>query len=265
MVALLLAGLVLGAASVSAEVHVVERRDVPYARGVALDEYLPVRPAGPVPAVLLIHGGGWRTGDKHGWARWARDLVERTGWAAFAVNYDLDASRPYRTQPRNVRAAIDWVRTHAADLGVDADHLGLIGSSAGGHQAMLVATSGAPVSAVVSWSGVSDLPRLERAPHGDPVVQRLAVRFEHAPLDARPARWVDDSPVAHVDPSDPPMALFGSADETIVPIDQLVAMRDALRANGVEEHSRILPGTRHASAFAADVWDETVQFLRQHL
>jgi acetyl esterase/lipase len=258
----------LGAARASAHVEVVEHRDVDYGRGQRLDAFVPAHPASPVPAVLFVHGGGWRTGDKEGWAGRALDLARRTGWATFTVDYDLGPTQPYLTQPADLRAAIAWVRAGAARLGVDPLRIGLVGSSAGGHLAMLVATTATGpdrVAAVVSWSGPTDLPRLERAPGGDARVKRLAARYNGAALDAEPRRWIESSPVAHVDPGDPPMFLAGSAEETMVPIDQLTAMRDTLVANGVEVDTAILPGTRHASAFGDDVWRETIQFLRDHL
>jgi acetyl esterase/lipase len=258
----------LGASTVAAGVQVVEHRDLDYEAGLSLDAFLPAAAGRPVPAVLFVHGGGWRSGGKEGWVGRARDLASRTGWAAFTIDYDLDAAEPWVTQPANVRAAIAWVRANAAELGVDPGRIGLVGSSAGGHLAMLVGTTSTGpdrVSAVVSWSGVSDMPRLARTPEGDSLVKDLAARYEGGPLDAMPRRWIDSSPIAHVDPSDPPMLLVGSVDETEVPIDQVTAMHAALEANRVPVVARILPGKRHASQFADDVWRETIQFLRDHL
>ena len=51
----------------------------------------------------------------------------------------------------------------------------------------------------------------------------------------------------------------------MVPIDQVLAMRDTLLANRVDVEALILPGSRHASAFADDVWRQTIQFLRDHV
>jgi len=260
--------IVLGAARVSADPTVVEHTDVDYGGGQRLDAFLPDRPSGLVPAVLIVHGGGWKTGDKAGWAPRARDVVRQLGWAAFTIDYDLDARRPWVTQPNDVRDAIAWVRANAATFGVDPHRIALFGSSAGGHLAMLVATTatlGEGVSAVVSWSGPSDLPKLERDPTGEPRVKRLAARYAGAPLTDAPGRWVDGSPVAHVDRSDPPMFLAASASETMVPVGQLVTMRDALAANGVPVETAVLSGRRHASAFGDDVWRETLQFLREHV
>jgi acetyl esterase/lipase len=267
LVALLLP-LVLGAASVDASTELVVRRDVDYGRSERLDAFLPPPGRAPVPAVLFIHGGGWRTGSKEAWDGRARDFAGRTGWATFSVEYDLDADQPYVTQPADVRAAIAWVRTNSASLGVDPLRIGLLGSSAGGHLAMLVATTatGADrVSAVVSWSGPSDLPLLDRSPVTEPRVKALAARYVRSPLEDEPQRWLESSPVAHVDRGDPPMLLVASEDESMVPVDQLTSMRDALATNGVEVRTTVLPGTRHASAFADDVWRESIQFLRDHV
>lgn len=259
---------VLGATDVLAGVDVVERADVTYASDLQLDAFLPVDHTSRVPAVLFVHGGGWSSGSKDGWSRRAREFAAQTGWAAFTIDYDLEAAEPYVTQPANVREAIAWVRANADRLGVDPVRIGLLGSSAGGHLAMLVATTSTGpdrVSAVVSWSGVSDMPRLARAPRGDQVVKDLVARYNDGTLDELPGRWIDSSPMAHVDPADPPMLLVGSSDETEVPVDQVETMRDTLRANGVEVVATILPGTRHASDFGDDVWEQTIQFLLDHV
>jgi acetyl esterase/lipase len=68
----------LGAVQASAGVGVVEQHDIVYAPGVALDTFVPDEPHEDVPAVLLVHGGGWRTGDKASWADEARVLVGGT-------------------------------------------------------------------------------------------------------------------------------------------------------------------------------------------
>ena len=257
--------IVLGAANAQAGVGVVERRDVEFAPGVALDVFQPDEHAGPVPAVLLVHGGGWRSGDKDSWADEARSLVAGTGWVAVTVDYDLDAGEPYVTQPGNVRDAVDWVRTNAGELGVDPGRIGLLGSSAGGHLSMLVATTTGGVRAVVSWAGPSDLPRLAAAPAGDPLVKDLAARYNGAALDDAPARWIDSSPVAHVDPADPPMLLVHAAGDAVVPVDQLHSMRDALDDHGVEVETLVFAGRAHASELKDRAWGRSIGFLRDHL
>ena len=242
-----------------------EQHDVVYAPGVALDVFRPDELTAPAPVVVIVHGGGWQTGSKESWADEARELVAVTGWVAVTVEYDLDAVEPWVTQPGNVRAAIEWVRSNATALGADAERIGLLGSSAGGHLSMLVATTGAPVDVVVSWSGPSDLPLLVASPIGDQLVKDLAARYAGGTLDDVPARWIEQSPVANVDAGDPPMLLVASADETVVPADQLTSMRDVLVAHDVEVETLVLAGTGHASDFADRAWGRTVGFLRDHL
>jgi acetyl esterase/lipase len=255
----------LGATGANAGVGVVEQHDVEYAPGVGLDTFVPDEPHDGLPAVLLVHGGGWRSGDKASWADEARALVAGTGWVAVTVNYDLDSPEPWVQQPDEIRAAIAWVQGNAAALGVDPDRIALVGSSAGGHLSMLVATTGAPVRAVVSWSGPADLPRLTQSPVTDQVVKDVAAIYEGGSLDEQPARWIDSSPVAHVDAGDPPMLLAHSQDETVVPVDQQTSMREALEANGVEVESVTFSGTAHASGYRDRIWGRTIAFLRHHL
>jgi acetyl esterase/lipase len=250
----LAAVIALVGSNVSADVQIVVRAGVEYAPGAELDAFLPADRTAPTPAVVIVHGGGWRTGSRTSWAGRASDLARRTGWATFAIDYDLE--RP-SVQPDEVRDAIRWVQVHAADLGVDPHRVALLGSSAGGHLSMLVATTGAPIVAGVSLSGPTDLPRLERTARPD--IQHLATRFV-GEGDARAL-----SPIAHVDPSDPPMFLAASADEREVPVEQLTSMRAALRAQHVPVESVVLPGTRHASRFIDDVWVQLIDFLRAHV
>lgn len=238
LVALVAAAGIVAAATVPASAGdgVVERRAVTP----TVDAYLPGTPAAtPRPAVLFVHGGGWTQGSRRWWAGHARTLTARTGWPTFTVDYDLDAERPYRAQPADVRRAVAWVRSNAADLGVDPDRIALVGSSAGGHLAMLVGATGAGAHAVVSLAGVADLPALEE---GDLVTQ-LAADMLRAPVGS--PRWRALSPVAHVDAGDPPMLLIASEDDPLVPSSQSRAMADALAGAGVPAELELLPGSEH--------------------
>ena len=128
-------------------------RDVVYrtidGQSLRLDAY---RPAGPrevggdrartaqrssLPALVYLHGGGWKAGDKAGSRALFYDMV-RAGYVVFSVNYRLVPSGRF---PRNVEdcmAAVRWVRLHAESYGVDPERIGIVGSSAGAHLAALV-------------------------------------------------------------------------------------------------------------------------------
>jgi acetyl esterase/lipase len=119
------------------------RRDLPYAThdGVALagDYYVPKAP-GKYPVVVAVHGGGWQGGAKGGYRFWGPYLNQR-GIALYAIDNRL--SKPgqpaYPQEVQDVRAAIQFVKSKAADLKADPERVGLMGDSAGAHLAALTA------------------------------------------------------------------------------------------------------------------------------
>src|SRR5205823_7742189 len=113
------------------------RTDVQY--GVAdgkpllLDAYVPQAAGGERrPAVLLIHGGGFRVGDKRSFEPEARKLAAK-GWVAFSVNYRLDEPVVFPAEVDDAQTAVRWVRAHAGEYQVDPKRIGALGESAGGH------------------------------------------------------------------------------------------------------------------------------------
>lgn len=114
------------------------------------DLYRPAAPSEDLGAVLLLHGGGWRGGSKDAYANIGRHLAEH-GYAAFAVNYRLSPkgqpgtleSSTYPKSIWDVKAAVQWLRGEAAELGINPDRIAAMGSSAGGQLvSMLCLTSG---------------------------------------------------------------------------------------------------------------------------
>ena len=113
--------------------------------GVALagDLYLPAG-AGPFPALVGVHGGGWQAGARHAFQFWGPYLAAR-GYVLFAISYRL-AKKGQKMFPQavnDVRAAVQFVRGSAAEFKVDPERIGLFGASAGGHLASLAALGGA--------------------------------------------------------------------------------------------------------------------------
>ena len=113
----------------------------------------------PTPIVICIHGGGWKGGSRSTYAHLGPLLAER-GYAAFAIDYRLvkgDQNR-YPAAVDDVRAAVAYVREHAAELNVDPKRVVLMGDSAGAHLASLVGLTLQPaVAAVVGVFGVYDM------------------------------------------------------------------------------------------------------------
>ena len=106
------------------------------------DLYLP-KAQGPHPVIVAIHGGGWQIGGPFGYQHWGPYLASR-GYGVFAISYRL--SKPgQKTFPEalhDVRAAIQFLKGRASELRVNPDRIGVMGDSAGGHLAALVALAG---------------------------------------------------------------------------------------------------------------------------
>jgi acetyl esterase/lipase len=123
------------------------RDDVPYAThdGMTLlgDLYLPESSKTAVPILIGVHGGGWERGDRKSFRNWGHYLPQH-GYGLFAIQYRLakPAAPAYPQAVHDVSAAVRFVRGKAAELGADAERIGLFGLSAGGHLAALAALAG---------------------------------------------------------------------------------------------------------------------------
>lgn len=90
------------------------------------------------PAIVYVHGGGWIGGDRN---TTSNDWLAEAGFFCVSIDYRLTDIARFPAQIHDVKAAIRWVRLHAARYGVDPDRIGVWGSSAGGHLSALCAVT----------------------------------------------------------------------------------------------------------------------------
>lgn len=107
-----------------------------------LDIYLPEKGDGPFPVILAIHGGAFRMGDKTGSDLKAMFEGLNHGYAVVAVNYRLSSEAVFPAAVNDIKAAIRFIRKHAASYQLDGDHIALWGDSAGGNLASIAGTTG---------------------------------------------------------------------------------------------------------------------------
>ncbi len=277
--------------------EVVVTRDVPYGEDgqehLLLDAYVPKDGRSSRPAIVLVHGGGWEVGDKSGPEPYARALAAQ-GFAAFSIGYSLESQFPWPDELEDVRQSVRWLQDNAARFGIDRDRMGMFGGSAGAHLAMLVATGGVgegyrPVRAVASWSGPTDLRTLAppnltveqlrqgTVPGSDvPVgcgtnpncVGRIApsviTRFLACTIEECAKEYAKASPVTQVSDATPPMFL-ASSQEDLVPASQAYEMANALNEHGVVSVLLVVPGDRHADAYADVALAPTIAFLQTYV
>lgn len=131
---------------------------VPYAglsSAQKLDIYLPSG-TGPFPVVFMVHGGGFRFGDRAGWSSVVGKALLDAGYALVGVGYRLSGEATFPAAPQDVKAAVRFVRANAAKYRLDAERFGAYGESAGANLAALLGTTG-------DQATVFDAPRLGNA------------------------------------------------------------------------------------------------------
>jgi acetyl esterase/lipase len=249
---------VLGLAARARAVEV--ESDIEYARpgGVSLklDAYLPAG-EGPFPGVLVVHGGGWRSGSKRQLAvqAWA---MARAGLACFAIDYRLAPEHKWPAQIEDVRAALAWLKAHAAERHVDPAALGAYGYSAGGHLVALLATDVGAVQAVVAGGApcdFSDFPGLGGLPY----------LFGGSREDL-PDVYRDASPALHVTGKEPPILFFHGGADLLVPNEQPRRMIEALRKAGRDAELYEISWAGHLAAAAhPGALQRATAFFLEHL
>lgn len=211
---------------------------------------------GPFPIAVLIHGGGWGSGDKAkvgsagGGADispWFQPLTDaKFTW--FSINYRLAPKHRWPACLEDVVTAIRWVKSNARRYNGDPGRIALFGHSAGGHLATLAGTladDSIRVQAVVGYAPVTNHEQdLARRGGLSPSLQHLLNRpKEPTPESLGLLRAI--SPLNHVRPGLPPfLLLHGDADQT-VPLQQSLDFQARLRENGVRCDLIVLPGAPH--------------------
>ena len=252
-----------------------------------LDLYEPERREEGVraPAVVIIHGGGWVGGDKG--AR--REILTgstlaRAGYVCVSIDYSMREGRRWPLNLHDCKNAVRWLRVKADELGIDVDNIGVIGGSAGGHLALMVAyTAGDPrlspgepypgvrddVKAVVNMYGITNLltrceTEADGTPNGKPKHNTLFAQSR----EEDPELWRFASPVSHIGAKTPPTLTFHGTADTVVDRDQAKELHRALQAGGVESTLRMIEGATHAWPLKTkdfDLTGEMVAFFDRHL
>jgi acetyl esterase/lipase len=179
------------------------------------------RPAqlGKYPAIVVIHGGGWQSGDPGNNFEFSQYMAAQ-GYTVLSIDYRLAPEYKYPAQIEDVRTAIAYIREHADELEVDVNRIALMGRSAGAHLAMLAAfdPDAAPVKAIVNYYGPVNLTTgYQDPPNPDPIDSRKLLRdFLGGTPAELPDLYKQASPWNYVDRSLPPaLLIYGQRDRVV--------------------------------------------------
>lgn len=223
-------------------------------------------PTTPMPAVIWVHGGGWMRGERTRTPNW---LLATRGYFTVTISYRFSSVAPFPAQLHDVKAAIRWIRAHAAEYGVDPERIGIWGHSAGGNLAALAAMT----PNLLELEGESGNPGIDSSvqaaiPMVPPLdflidwyaVQRMPVHVEgrEAMLGFIGGLWHERPEVARAasplwyvhGPAAPQLLIVGEEDD-LVPYTQSLAYASALRQFSANEAEVIaLPGVGHEAGLS---------------
>ena len=209
-----------------------------------------------MPAVIFIHGGGWRGGDKY--PSRVKMLASR-GFFGVSINYRLSGIAQFPAAVEDSKCAVRWLRANAETYKVDPDRIGVWGGSAGGHLVMMVGcTDGTDglegnggwdkfssrVQAVCSYWGPSDFSSMP-----ENMISRgsnsAEVQFLGGTIDEIPDTYVLASPISYITPDDPPLLLVHGELDPVVPLSQSDIIYEAYQQVGLETTLIKVTGAGH--------------------
>lgn len=265
-------------------------------RDIVVDQPLGYRPLlldlltpagqGPFPLLVHIYGGGF-AGGSHKTDSLGGYLVERCvpeGFAVARVQYRHSKEAIFPAQIHDVKAAVSWLRLHAAAVHIDPDRFASWGSSSGGHlSTMLAVSAGHPllegdqgsttssaVQAAISWNGPVNIGRLPPPPAESPFHQLGEDPHDWllgAPASSAPELAAAASTSSYPAAAAAPLMLVHGELDCSIPIDQSEELAAAYRAVGAEVTLVRVPRAGH---FFADgdrerLVTQGIQFLRRRL
>ena len=219
----------------------------------------------PGPTMVYVHGGGWANGSKEQYVLWFLPYLQ-LGMRMVSVQYRLAGVAPAPAAVQDCRCALYWVFQNAFKYGFDREKIAITGGSAGGHLVLMTGflrpedgfdsectgPPPGPVKAIIDYYGPTDLARgFETTPGaskwmGPGASKELAKRL---------------SPLNYVRPDNPAVLIIhGDADE-MVPYQDSISLRDALKATGVPAELVTVPGGKHGRFQWTD--GETIRVQRK--
>jgi acetyl esterase len=220
----------------------IPQKDIRYrsSPNLALDAYVS-RAERPVPAVIVVHGGGWEAGDKVTYITPILEPLARAGLAWFSIDYRLTPAFTHEDQIQDLREAIRFVRREHRRFNIDPARIFLLGESASGQMVSLAAGEDRSLAGVVSFYGVYDFNAMVTDASPRSLLVRLFRRTQlndHARDELR--RY---SPLDRAHKEMPPLLLVNGTGERLWAQAQTFDRR--LNELGVEHDVIALDGAPH--------------------
>jgi acetyl esterase/lipase len=243
-----------------------------------LDMARPKSSDGPFPAIVCIHGGGFRAGSRQTYDALCIRLAQE-GYVAVTVSYRLAPKYQFPAAVHDVKEAVRWLRGNAKKYNVDPNRIGVMGGSAGGHLAQFLAVTqdvkafegpgahqgqSSRVQCVVNYYGSSDFTKS----YGKSVdAAQVLPLFLGGDLKQERHKHIVASPLYWVTPRAAPTLCIHGTKDTYVAHEQAVWLVDRLKAADVEAELLTMEGAGHGfrGADAEKAEKALLAFFTKHL
>ena len=245
-------------------------------RNLYLDIYNPAQKTkGKLPAVLMVHGGGWRSGDRSHNNTLARQLAAK-GFVTATADYRLSTQSLYPAAVLDVKTAIRWLRANAETYGIDTAKIAILGFSAGGQLAALVGTTNdsklydettqkfsSRVQAIVDIDGTLAFIHPESGEGDDSRSISAATYWFGYSKTEKPELWHEAAALNHAGKKTPPILFINSS------VARMHAGRDdmirKLNRFGIYSEVHTFPDAPHTFMFFDPWFKPTLHYISDFL
>jgi len=267
----------------------VLHQNIPYANDTLkkhlLDVYLPANTTSNTPLVIWVHGGAWMHGDKYADMGYMKNTIRsfiEKGYALASIDYRQSTTAIFPAQIQDCVQAIEFLASNAAKYKLDKNKFALIGFSAGGHLASLLALSSNnnvpefypgkkkptfTIKVVLDFYGPSNfLLFFGNAPSSMKGNDPISTLLGDSPLK-RPDLNKLASPVTYVDKNDPPFFIVHGEKDNDVPTAQSILLKSHLDLAKVENELTIVKDAPHYGEMfdTEEIRTKLFRFLEDHL
>ena len=207
------------------------------------------------PCLIVIHGGGWDSGDRTQLADWNYRWAAR-GCAVAAIEYRLAPRWQWPAPKEDALAALAWLKANAGHLGIDASRLVLLGRSAGAQIAEVVgyAAHDPAIRGVLAYYGPSDMVFAYQIADEDDAIRSpsLMRAYLGGTPEQQPARYDDASALRFIGPGSPPTLILHGSLDTLTSHRHAGRLAARLAGAGVPHYYLSLPWATHGFDYNPD-------------
>lgn len=223
------------------------------------------------PAVILIHGGGWKSGNKSQMQILAQEIASK-GYSCFAIEYRLALEAKYPEGIYDIKNSIKFIKDNAGKFNVDPNKIAILGCSSGGQMAALIGTtnenptfedaifkskSTSKVNAIIDVDGILAFKHFESA-EGEAASFWLNGTYEE-----NPENWDNASALNHTDKNTPPILFINSSFERFhAGRDDMISI---LNRNKIYNEVKTIKDSPHSFWFFQPWFDEMIVYILQFL